>query len=320
MDPQEGPFQECGFFPAVPNRIPFQDGAELTKDIPSAFLSRLIPPEFRLAELLGLGTNQVRGEASYIDPKLTSTHGFTPGYAIESRIRYEFVGFLQCDKFETKVETFRRSIESRSRAPSSTLNFNPEKLKHYAARDIPFQDYTGAAFLCRIWELEKLGEKFAEQSRTVGRTASQEAREVGPREILLRAIQERLDTWRKEMVAAQLLAVTHSPHGARLDAAARELREREAGFHQRHDDCLAEVVSARLPDLAELHAVIQRRDCVLMEDWVSAYLKRVEGWLGLRELHLLVHEAPEESREKAMSIYLAVARVVSLDGDKVTVD
>ncbi|MEW6158580.1 MAG: hypothetical protein AB1813_14200 [Verrucomicrobiota bacterium] len=341
IDPAAGPLQETGFFPSLPARIFFQQqelpkpslkqdsnskwiiaGDEtttsggtltLTKNIPASFLSRLFPPEYRLAELLGLGTNRVRGEVFYLDPKLSASIGMVPGHDVESRLRYEIIGYFRGQSWDQglNVETFRRFMDSRSRVASSVINIGPLiQPKHYYLNDRRISEHQGQDFF-RIWDLEKLGERFELESIPMGASAKRETRQMESRTAIIEAIQARLAEWRQQIVSAQLRPLTNSIHATALASALARLKQEEMQLHEANAECLAEKLSAGLPDLTQLQSEIERCDGQPIEKWAGAFCEAIERRCELIELHMFIHALPETARMKALHIYLAASHAAS---------
>lgn len=92
--------------------------------LPPGVVGRWIPREFRLAEVLGLGTNALRAETLLLDPALET--GSRPRYLVESRLRYVLLGRFHSPGGAPLLETFRRELDTRRRVTHLEIHAGPD--------------------------------------------------------------------------------------------------------------------------------------------------------------------------------------------------
>lgn len=104
--------------------------------IPHSFLTQSIPLPYRLAELFGIGTNQL-----HIVPNYQSAHILNDdfnGHSIGSQLAIEFFGTFTARKPLTQVESFRLRVSSADLVNSAIIRLSPHvKPHHREVREIP---------------------------------------------------------------------------------------------------------------------------------------------------------------------------------------
>ena len=123
-----------------------------------------IPGLFRLAELLHIGTNELKLEASRIDPSFHTHH--PQEYAIVSRARNDLIGTFRVDEGAIEIETLRLSVESRLPTGYAILRMGPElPLRKFGIQYIDFRkDYSQNGYGRRAWDRQQLGSLVTEHA------------------------------------------------------------------------------------------------------------------------------------------------------------
>lgn len=165
LDPWGSIDQETGFIPPF-DEVRFPLGP-VVDNYGGNETKQRIPPLFRLAELLKIGTNQLKLEATRIDPSF-QTHN-TSEYAIVSRARNDLVGTFHPDESSLEIETLRLSVESALPTGYALLRMGPEVPAHkFGIHYIDFfGDYMQHSYSRRPWERQRLGSLVAEHATQV---------------------------------------------------------------------------------------------------------------------------------------------------------
>lgn len=154
--------QETNFIPPF-DQVKFPFGPAVD-NYGGAETKRRVPSLFRLAELLGLGTNVLKLEAWRIDPSFHA-HG-NRDFAIVSRARNDIVAIFQHHEAATEIETLRLSVESRLPTGYAILRMGPEvPLRKFGIEYIDFhKDYSQGGFQRRAWDRQQLGSLVTEHA------------------------------------------------------------------------------------------------------------------------------------------------------------
>ena len=159
IDPWASEDQETHFLPSLPP-VERADplGNQLLEPLEPQSIVTLIPPIYRLAEALGLGTNRVHWEAHAFDPTLVSMPGRPISYHTKARLRYLLIGQYQSQSGEplaTPIITFQGYRDSRSYVDRSIVSTDlPWSVDHYRLLNYSIRRMTSHA--SPPWKNEQL--------------------------------------------------------------------------------------------------------------------------------------------------------------------
>ncbi len=302
LNPWGGIDQETHYQPRFSN-LKYWTGSPALTPVPPS-LHDSIPSRYRLAEMLGLGTNQVHIELSFIDAKLFTAIDY--GFDITQRIRHDVTGSFQLQETGVSVETFRRMIESKSRIGTREIDLGPEVKPHKVGfRSISPSDAANSVQGTRAWEQERLDQRLALESRPVGPSASQQNDEHQRNSAINEAISRKLESLQETVIAAQTLFLEESPMAERLDNTIAALQAWETS-HSDSSSCLIRPMSPRLigKQMLEKQIVDQGKSnsAIQLDELLPEQIRAAT----LTMAHGLLHRVPEAVQPVALEIFTAM--------------
>ncbi len=164
--------QETNFLPRITS-LSNHEGPPIT-DYGGNATHRTIPPFYRLAELLGLGTNRLDLEFVHIDPSLEKAPDL--GYLVTTRARIEIITRFAETGLQESIEIQRLRIDS-------YIPFNHTEV--VMGPDVPLRKYRitspGWKFLTKeplLWHQEQIGSRLPEQAGLVFPSLAQQAQQT----------------------------------------------------------------------------------------------------------------------------------------------
>ncbi|MDA1276850.1 MAG: hypothetical protein O2960_22770, partial [Verrucomicrobia bacterium] len=302
LDPWGGIDQETNYQPRFSDLKYWTGSPALTPAPPS--LHDYIPSRYRLAEMLGLGTNQMRIELYFIDAKLFTAIDY--GFDITQRIRHDVTGLFQFKQTGVTVETFRQMIESKSRIGTREIDLGPEVKPHKVSfKSISAADAANGNQGTRAWEQERLDQQMALESRSVGQSERQKQDERGRIATINRAISSELESLRNTVVAAQISFINESSMAEHLDETVVQLQDWEA-IHSDFSSCLIRPMSRTLlgKHLLATRIAGQLESSSALE--VPSLIDEQIQFATLAIAHGLFHRVPESARLHAFEILFAL--------------
>ena len=213
VDPWGTTRQETHFKPSI-STIQRSDpiGDHELENLESADLVSLIPAKFRLAELLGIGRNQIHWDAQAIDATITANSGRPLTYPTLARLRYAFIGnFEFTDEIAspgTDIESFRAIVESRSFATIGLVSTDiPWEIKHFRLLNFSMRRLTEDR--PNPWTQEALHQDLPSHLRIVLPSPHQNRLQQAKVHQLESVIEKQLASWRKEVAAEGLRRSQH---------------------------------------------------------------------------------------------------------------
>ena len=163
LDPWGGIDQESNFIPPI-RSLSNHEGVPIN-DFGGDRTIRQIPPFYRLAELLGLGTNRLDLEFIHIDPSLEKAEGL--GYLITARARNEIVARFADALTEDSIEIKRLRIDSYLPFSHTELVMGPNVPLRKFRVNPPVPRYLTAEPEKRRWHQEQIGSKLPDQAAEI---------------------------------------------------------------------------------------------------------------------------------------------------------
>lgn len=177
------------------------------ENLEPADLVSLIPANFRLAELIGIGRNSIHWDAQTIDATITANSGRPLTYPTLARLRYAFIGtFEVTDEIAppgTPIETFRAIVESRSFATVGLVSTDiPWEIKHFRLLNFSMRRLTEDR--PNPWTQEALHHDLRSHLRIVLPSPHQQRLQQAKVHQIESVIEKQLASWRKEVAAEGL--------------------------------------------------------------------------------------------------------------------
>jgi hypothetical protein len=182
-------------FPTI-DEVRFPSDHEL-REIPKTFLRESIPPIYRLAEYLGIGTNIINAEAFYSAPHLF--YGEYQSYEIKARVDQHIFGSFQINGTKSVVETFRRSLESQGFINAIDIRISREvKPHHFSLREIPLSE-TYILNRHSEWNTERMKHRFPLHSVAIAVSAAKQDEQERTTGQVRQLMENRFAEYRKTM-------------------------------------------------------------------------------------------------------------------------
>lgn len=314
VDPWLGADQEHGWRPDW-TEIVVTNAPRMLKSIPAGVVGGWIPARYRLAEVLGLGTNRVHAAMLLVDPAFETSSN--PRYLVESVIRYTLVGTFSpvsersadghvrtnAPADSLALETYRRELDSRRRVIHLRIHAGPEVRPDRTSEvDSGFEEAdTGRS---GGWFNDRLADRLVTHSWPRRRSEAQRDSEAPAESALATNLAARLHEW--QALSREDLRRRAGDLGLirKLEDSRAKLIAAERGPEPLREADLLPITAERLPGLDELAA---------SQDF-SALTRQAR----LAELHALVHAVEPMRRERAALVVLAVMQAFAGEEPKTT--
>ena len=248
LDPFLGPEQESYYYPDIEN-IPMLGGKSL-QEYPEKFLTQLIPPKYRLAEVLGLGRNKVSSYAEFKDPQLYNAPLQTPHPTILGSVRHFLHGEFILINPSLKLFTFNRFVNSRMEYPVATFHAGPDvRSRFYEIRDFTIVDAYYNSGRNRAWEMGKLYERFELDSIPVGKSERQNSLDESRRMQMLQQMQSELNELQGTINLEYKSALNETGLLMQWQGMRSEICARESAIHLQNPVCLSALHIKALSDI-----------------------------------------------------------------------
>ncbi len=311
VNPWAGPEQEPDWWPDW-TEIGITNLPGVTKPLPAGVVGRWIPARYRLAELLGLGSNHIHASVLLVDPALETSSN--PRYFVESRIRYTVVGtfhrtgVLRSDGPSRTVasalpvlrETFRRELDSIRRVTSLQIHAGPD-VRPERTGDVEFEFDLMDSGRYAGWLNDAVVDRLADHSWSLEESESRRQQAEPAERALTDAINARLFEWSSACQTEFLRLAEAEGVARRLKSSRSTLLSAEQEPDGSRSGCLFPRFADSLPDLE-----------ALARPWEFARLSRQ---VRLTELHALVHRIEHQHRDSASLAVLAIAVALSTEAD-----
>ena len=197
--------QETNFFPTLPPILredPLED--QELEAINADTLAPKIPPRFRLAQLIGLGTNMIRWNATPFDSSVVTYRGRPVSYRTMVRLRYTFHGeFTPFQTGALPIESFRAYRESRSYCERGVVTIDiPWSIKHYRVLNYSVRRMTTSS--PTPWIKERLHENLADNLNEISLVGAEFSERKTLTISLKKEISRSLNDWKSKMARSAI--------------------------------------------------------------------------------------------------------------------
>ena len=305
MNPWGGVDQTLAFEPELPP-LAYWNHVPAETPLPEG-ISRSIPDRYRLAEVMGIGTNSVHIEVSAEDGELFTN--VESGYHIAQRVRHTLIGQFWLKGENLPVRFFQYSILSQGRLNTHDIRLGPEVKPHqFKLKRRPVEALYRTGLGNRIWKEERLDLRFPEGFNAVLLSPEQARLQHALELRVEQSIQKRLKAWRQNRVDFQWEHFTSMHIPDSLDDLQLGLVEWES-VHMDGASCTLSSHAKTLLNGEQLHQRIhaQVQDA---HPWLLGQvdMKRMESVLNASVAHGLYHRVPESARESVLLCWLNIMK------------
>lgn len=302
LDPWGALDQENSFRPNL-GRLRFWTGHPAGTAVPKAAI-KAIPPQYRLAEAMGLGSNKMVLEPSIEDGQLFTSTIY--GFHIAHRVRFALIGTFLPNQETSAIRTLYQSILSRERINTQEVHLGPDVKPHQIALSRRLlRDYS-KDHLQTIWNLEHLDLKYPDHFDSVMLPPEIHKQQAPLETALEQSMLAQFRSWQSEVSQLQWEHLQKKGDLNILDRFQQQFMNWES-THAKETECPLRLKAGQLPTSVSLKSWLEQQTNE-EQSWSLTPTRRahIEGILNASIAHGLYHRVPRQVQEEALRHYLVM--------------